>query len=319
MKNNKIYLGDAKEVLQTFPDESIECCISSPPYWALRDYDHADQLGLEPDFQEYITKLCDIYVEVKRVLKKTGTCFVVIGDTYYGSGKSVVNAKSDQSLDRSQGRQLPSKTMVLIPHRFAIEMLNRGWILRNTIIWHKPNVLTTSAKDRFAQDFEYVFFFVKNRKYDFNQLKEPAKYDGRKVIDNRSVKYKDERKINIAIPKKRWTFDPDTGEALRVMRTVWCIPTGRSTYEHYASYPEELCYPMIDAGCKIGGTVLDCFSGSGTTLRAAHFKGRKWIGIDINPKYVKDTNTEMNKLEQNPLITLEDIRGDQTSIFEYTT
>jgi len=168
---NQILVGDAREVLRAFPDNSINCCISSPPYWALRDYGVAGQLGLEPTFEEYIDKLCTVYDEVFRVLRKDGTCWVNLGDTYGTSSGAGSRAAYKQGTNVGsyyyEGEGRPGvkgydKSLCLIPERFAIEMVNRGWILRNVIVWHKPNPMPSSAKDRFTVDFEYVFFFVKN-------------------------------------------------------------------------------------------------------------------------------------------------------------
>jgi site-specific DNA-methyltransferase (cytosine-N4-specific) len=220
---NKIICGDAKTELAKLPAESINCCISSPPYWALRDYGTAiweggspdcshevgrfkypaskkqksnagsashqakdicpdcgakridKQLGLEKTFEEYIDKLCDIYDEVKRVLRPDGCVFVNLGDTYAGSGIGTNDYRTEASRSINKTsimhpkgaiaqkvKNIPAKSLCLIPQRFAIEMINRGWILRNVIIWHKPNPMPSSAKDRFTVDFEYVYFFVKN-------------------------------------------------------------------------------------------------------------------------------------------------------------
>src|SRR3990167_10820798 len=197
---NMIIQGDSLEILKTLPDESIDCAITSPPYWALRDYGVKGQLGLEPTFQEYITKLCDIFDEVKRVLKKEGTCWVNIGDTYMGNSSysakgrqgfgndkiGMINKKqwTDPKHKNTVGRlrvrehtesgQIIEKSLCQIPSRFAIEMTNRGWILRNEIIWHKPNCMPSSADDRFTVDFEKIFFFVKNKKYCFKQQLEKS-------------------------------------------------------------------------------------------------------------------------------------------------
>ena len=180
--------GDALIELKKIPDESVDCCITSPPYWALRDYGVEGQLGLEPTFQEYITKLCDIFDEVKRVLKKEGTCWVNIGDTYFGGGNNKGSSPENLS-DMQRGNRgaqgqvqqdwskmdYSDKCLCLISFRFAIEMVNRGWILRNTIIWHKRNCMPSSVKDRFTVDFEYVFFMVKSKKYYFEQQYVSAK------------------------------------------------------------------------------------------------------------------------------------------------
>lgn len=168
---NQIICGAAEEVLKTLPDGSVNCCISSPPYWALRDYGIAGQLGLEPTFEEYIDKLCNIYDEVKRVLRPDGTCWVNLGDTYSqgdnpsnrtGLSTSRIKPKGNVNFNINVQQSIEQKSLCLIPQRFAIEMVRRGWILRNVIIWHKPNPMPSSAKDRFTVDFEQVYFFVKN-------------------------------------------------------------------------------------------------------------------------------------------------------------
>ncbi len=188
MKTNTILNGDALQHLKEMPSESINCVMTSPPYWALRDYVIEGQLGLEKTFEEYINKLCDIFDEVKRVLRKDGTCWVNLGDTYGGTGagqEKSINSQGKftdgQYFEQVKSRELKaettkhlSKCLIMIPFRFAIEMVNRGWILRNTIIWHKPNCMPSSVKDRFTVDFEYLFFFVKNKKYWFEMQYDKA-------------------------------------------------------------------------------------------------------------------------------------------------
>jgi len=178
MEYNKIIQGDTLTVLKTLPPEIINMCVTSPPYWGLRDYGVEGQLGLEKTFEEYLTKLCDIFDEVKRVLRKDGTCWVNLGDTYGGSGNASGHTEDTKNLGyktsemgATKGNQKTTKhlakSLMLIPQRFAIEMVNRGWILRNTIIWHKPNCMPSSAKDRFTVDFEYFYFFTKSNKTQF--------------------------------------------------------------------------------------------------------------------------------------------------------
>ena len=171
---NQIIEGNSLTVLKTLPDESVNCCVTSPPYWSLRDYGVEGQLGLEKTFEEYITKLCNIFDQVKRVLRKDGTCWVNLGDTYNASGgcgwTGLESKNWEQKAKPHNIKTYPAKSLCLIPQRFAIEMVNRGWICRNTIIWHKPNCMPSSAKDRFTVDFEYLYFFVKSKKYWFEQV-----------------------------------------------------------------------------------------------------------------------------------------------------
>ncbi len=211
---NEILVGDALEVLRTFPAESVNCCISSPPYWSLRDYGVAGQLGLEPTFEEYIDKLCTVYDEVKRVLRKDGTCFVNLGDTY-NAGRSGGWAGGKHGISKPENapnqsgvnvKNIPTKSLCLIPERFAIAMVNRGWILRNVIIWHKPNPMPSSAKDRFTVDFEQVFFFVKN-----NDILWYFRPDGK--VSDRPPAYKD------GIEGLDWEWGTRKGK--RVKTSLW--------------------------------------------------------------------------------------------------
>lgn len=261
-----ILQGDAVTILRTLPDASVHMVITSPPYWQMRDYHVAGQLGLEPSYDEYITKLCDVFDEVKRVLRPDGTCWVNLADSYTGDGsiqktskipnkKTLLMGDTNPSTPRSG---LPRKCLCLIPFRFSIEMLRRGWVLRNVLVWHKPNAVPESMKDRFTLDFEYLFFFAQSRHYYFEQQFEPA-------IDRGT--------------KRR-------GQYVRNKRSVWTIPTSGFTGNHSATYPEAFVETPIKAGCPVGGTVLDPFLGAGTTAVVAERLGRQWIGIELNPEYV---------------------------------
>jgi len=170
MEVNKIYQGDCLEVLKTFPDESIDAQITSPPYWGLRDYGVEGQLGLEPDFNDFLKKLWAIFDEVKRVLKKDGVCWVNFGDTYSGGVNNNDSKKCNEAKPAKilPAKILPAKTLCMIPERFALGMVERGWILRNKIIWSKPNHMPSSVKDRFSNSWEYMFMFSRSRKYYFD-------------------------------------------------------------------------------------------------------------------------------------------------------
>ncbi len=294
-----IIQGDCLTELKKLPDESINCCVTSPPYWALRDYGVEGQLGLEPTFQEYITKLCDIFDEVKRVLRKDGTCWVVIGDTYNShhepgttdaktGWKSSGNDKNPRQKEHGRGgvKSLPVKTLLQIPSRFAIEMTNRGWILRNEIIWFKPNCMPSSVKDRFTVDFEKIFFFVKNKKYAFETQYEAIKDESKKRYDagfNDTQKRVGLRETGSA--NHELTKTPSYEG--RNKRCVWRITTKPYKEAHFAVFPEDLVETPIKAGCPESGTVLDPFCGSGTTGVVAKKLNREFIGIELNPEYIK--------------------------------
>ena len=177
MTTTKLATGDALDVLRKMPNESIHCCVTSPPYWLLRDYGVDGQLGLESTPTEYVERLCQVFDEVWRVLRNDGTCWVVLGDTYFGSGKGAgSNGKCKESFrfqSKPKGIGGKAKCLAQIPSRFALAMTDRGWIVRNRIIWHKPNPIPASATDRFSVDSEELLFFAKSPQYYFEQQLEP--------------------------------------------------------------------------------------------------------------------------------------------------
>jgi site-specific DNA-methyltransferase (adenine-specific) len=303
MKLNTIHTGDALKVLQIFPDDSIDCVITSPPYWGLRDYNVAGQLGQEATPDAYICALIAVFNEIHRVLKPSGTCFVNLGDTYGGGGAGTTKNTDISAYIRhsKQSYILPNgaaksatfrgtsknKSLLMTPYRFAWQMVEAGWVLRNIIVWHKPNQMPTSAKDRFTVDFEPVFFFTKKQKYYFMQQLEPytkpldrwagdnlmargqsawATGTGQKIYRNRNMR---------------------PNPAGRNMRTTWSINTQAFKGDHFAVYPEKLVERMLLAGCPPAGVVLDPFAGSGTTLKVAQRLGRGYVGIELNSEYVK--------------------------------
>lgn len=353
---NKILTGDARKILREFPNESVDCVITSPPYWALRDYGtqplvwdgdencrhewetakrkwHSDRgsnkrkevfsddfqvagtvhdtckkcfawrgsLGQEARMELFIKHLCDIFDEIKRVLKSTGTCWVNIGDTYSatrwtgeGKGQSM-NKFRDGHRDIAIKKltDLGDKCLCQIPSRFALEMTNRGWILRNEIIWHKPNCMPSSVKDRFTVDFEKLYFFTKSQKYFFKQQFDKANYDGRKdTLMKGSMKYSQavmpgHKPHTMALRgHERWQKDAN-GNRVRNKRCVWTINTRPFKDAHFATFPAELIKTPIDASCPRGGLVLDPFIGSGTTAVVVRDFDMDFIGIELNPKYVK--------------------------------
>lgn len=306
---NKVLKGDALTVLKTLPSESINCTMTSPPYWGLRDYGVEGQLGLEKTFEEYIDKLCNIFDEVKRVTRNDGTCWVNLGDTYNNSTNGGKLASDKSGLCSGKGRNpkldnsvfvirdkqcLPTKSLCLIPQRFAIEMLNRGWICRNVIIWHKPNCMPSSAKDRFTVDFEYLYFFSKSKKYYFEQqfdFHKPKlmRYGKR---NSKSLDGVDDR--NAGLDKYKGVYSDN-----RNKRTVWKIPTRPFTEAHFAVFPEALIETPIQAGCPKGGIVLDPFMGAGTTAVVAKKQGKKYLGIELKDEYIKIANKRIDVIPES--------------------
>lgn len=393
LETNKVYLGNCLDVLKTFPDESIDMCITSPPYWGLRDYGTEGQiwggdsdcehdftsstrklhsgswgekdralphqknatilnwevedkichkcgawkgeLGLEPTPEMFISNLCDIFDEVGRVLRPHGSCWVNLGDSYCRnpnqqdqSGKTGIKTfKYNYNFKHTKkyGSAYKTKSLVQIPSRFAIEMTNRGWILRNEIIWHKPSCLPASVRDRYTVDFEKMFFFTKNPKYYFKQQIEPVKESSLKRAEYGLNQTDNSQKaVNVQNMKKMGTrFVNPKG---RNKRTVWHVNTASFKDAHFAVYPPELLESPIDAGCpefvdkKTGkprerviekhqgkvttyndkgyddgrddkefkpGIVLDPFFGSGTTAQVAMEQDKDWVGIELNSDYEK--------------------------------
>ena len=293
---------DCLEALKEMESESVDMVMTSPPYWALRDYGVEGQLGLEPTFQEYINRLCDIFDEVKRVLKKEGTCWVNMGDTYNSGGnyrsqkdgqqeglishehyKNTGFVKTDK---KAQGVQ--DKCLLQIPSRFAIEMCNRGWILRNEIIWHKPNCMPSSVKDRFTVDFEKLFFFTKSKKYYFETQYEENQLSGKWIEPNKKYLNKTSGNGETSLQKNYNRLG--SVEQGRNKRCVWRINTKPFKEAHFATYPETLCETPIKAGCPEGGIVLDPFMGSGTTGLVCKKLNRNFIGIELNEEYIKIAN-----------------------------
>lgn len=305
MKENKIYNEDCLIGLKKLPDNSIDCCISSPPYWGLRDYGVDGQIGNENEYDDFINKLTEIYQEVYRVLKPEGTCFVNLGDTYAGSG-SGTTTKADISKYTENSKQvycLPNgtaksskfrgtklnKSLLMIPERFAISMISNGWILRNQIIWHKPNQMPSSAKDRFTVDFEKIFFFVKKPKdYYFEQQFEPYKteldrWGGEQKRNPKNEKFDPAEKANANSLARARDMRPNKNG--RNMRTVWSINTKPFKEAHFAVFPEKLAERMLLSGCPENGIVLDPFMGAGTTAVVAVKNNRKYVGYELNNDY----------------------------------
>jgi site-specific DNA-methyltransferase (adenine-specific) len=270
---NNVIKGDVLNILKTFPTNCIDTIITSPPYWALRKYgDDNNELGQEQTFQEYVEKLVEIFDEVWRVLKKEGTCWVNISDTYISQGASRHIGYADPKNSKvgiknyiepsALPQSIQQKCLANIPHRFAIAMTDRGWIHRNTIIWYKRNAMPSSVKDRFTVDYEPVFFFTKQQKYYFEQQFEPylspmnrwggeqvKKYTGKFSIGADVEKYNSPRarQMRLNYPERERSLRPNTNG--KNMRCVWDLPTKPSNVAHFAMYPEKLVERMIKAGC----------------------------------------------------------------------
>lgn len=270
---NDIICGNATEVMRDIDSESIDCIITSPPYWGLRDYGSEGQIGLEPTLEEYHNKLLNITAECTRVLKATGTMFWVHGNSY-----------SD-------------KTLTMQNYRLSIRMVDeQGWILRNVLIWHKKNNMPSSVQDRFTNAYEPVFFYTKSSKYFFNleAIRIPQKEESKKriVLAKRqkkcnSIKNKEMHKFNNTYRTTKdicENLDPEKGKNPGDVSTLSVQPFFGA---HFAVFPETLIEPFIKAGCPKGGIVLDPFMGAGTTAVMAKKQGRLYRGIEINQEYIQ--------------------------------
>ena len=278
MKINEIICGDALEVLKTLPSESIDCCITSPPYFNLRNYNVTGQIGLETTYQEFIEKLLSVFLEVKRILKKEGTCFINLGDSYASIGKTNGDIDKDDGMDIERGRSRIKKGMYMekclfmIPERFAISMIEHGWILRNKLVWVKPNAMPESVQDRWKKAHEYIFFFVKSKKYYFD-------------LDVIRIQHKEERYEGM--PARMVKLNPLGGIPPDFFYINANCSENDTIKEHHATYPRMLISSPLKAACPVGGVVIDPFFGFGTTGLVAKKLGRNYIGIDLNPDYCK--------------------------------
>ena len=302
---NKIHIGDALDLMKQMDDESVDCIITSPPYWQKRDYQIDGQIGLEKDFRDYLVKLIAIFTEAKRVLKSPGTMFINIADSYAGNKPDgITDAKLDYVFHGEVSKTLcgiKRKSLMLIPQRLQIALVDDGWILRNEIIWHKPNVMPSSVQDRFTIDYEPIFFFTKSERYYFEQLKEPfqakdeasikAYLNGDKCRESRGdITPQSGRRKQDAINNPTYTgFNAryeTPKDGMRNKRCVWQIVSSPGYDDnHFASYPEALVEPLIQCGCPKEGIVLDPFSGSGTTAAVAKRMNRQYIGFELNAEY----------------------------------
>ncbi len=311
MKMNKVYclVGDVRETLSKVADESVNCCITSPPYFNLRTYTGSEkEIGNEQTPEEYINGLVDIFDEIKRVLRKDGVCFVNIGDTY--AGKRMGDIKR--------------KEVIGIPYMFAFEMRRRGWYWRDSIIWAKAisgenqfgRCQPESVKDRTTRAHENILMFTKSTEYyyDWESIAEPwAESTYNRVLSSNNLdKRKDVNQQHVAISSKNQSNYYDTirddiksGERkVRVRRNVWNYVTASSAVKHFAIYPPSLIEPLILSGCPEDGMVLDPFGGTGTTAILAKLLGRNAIHCELNPE-----TYEFMKLRAKEIARFYSVRG----------
>jgi DNA modification methylase len=288
---NKVYFGDCRDSMRQMAKDGIkvQTCITSPPYYGLRDYGHNGQIGLEQTPKEFIDNLVEVFACVWDLLEDNGTLWVNLGDSYYnyrpGKGQALNKqsvANNNQDLPQKCARRgnklegYKEKDLMGMPWRLAFALQDFGWTLRQDIIWHKPNPMPESVTDRCTKSHEYIFLLSKKPHYYFDNesIKEEAIYAG----ESRGISK------NIGLEKITDFGGKDIYDT-RNKRDVWTVNTKPYKGAHFAVYPEELIEPCVLAASKVGDIVLDPFFGSGTTGAVAQKLGRQYIGCELNPEY----------------------------------
>ena len=274
-----IYTGDALEVLRGLPDGSVNCCVTSPPYYALRDYGMDGQIGRESSPKEYVSRLTEVFAEVRRVLRPDGTLWLNLGDTYAGRG----------------AEEIKPKDLIGIPWMAAFALRDDGWYLRNDIIWMKENPMPENERGGGGRGHVHIFLFSKSKLYfiDYMAISEPVTESTKERLKRGiagSNKYgapiPGQPKVQtINLPRGHGTISDGDIYPLRSKRDVWIVNTVPFKGGHYAAYPPKLVESCILAGCPVGGVVLDPFMGSGTTGMVAKQHDRHYVGIEINPEF----------------------------------
>lgn len=316
----RIITGDCMDVLPTLDADSFDCVVTSPPYWGLRDYGVAGQIGLEPTLAEYLETMVGVFRDLRRVLKPTGTCWLNIGDSYAtlgGGGKQGLSGQRATRTYTAEGSSkkgvpdgLKAKDLCMVPNRLAILLQDDGWWVRSEIIWHKPNPMPESVTDRPTCSHEKVWLLTKSERYfyDAEAIKETAVAANVGEIDggaqrlpngakaNEGRNYRDGKQVKIAAASvgssvrrmggfnERWDASEVDGQSFtRNARNVWTIASEPYRGAHYAVMPSALAERCIKAGCPSGGSVLDPFGGAGTTGLVADRLGRHATLIELNP------------------------------------
>jgi DNA modification methylase len=300
MNEYKILIGDVRQTLAQIADRSIQCCVTSPPYWGLRDYGHDGQIGLEQNPNDYIAELVSVFREVHRVLSDDGVLWLNLGDSYasFRDGKATPDTARGASIgtlvpkgsaanrmsSSFTGTEIKHKDLVGIPWRVAFALQTDGWYLRQDIIWHKPNPMPESVRDRCTKSHEYLFMLTKSARYYFNNeaIAEPSAQLGQTNIRFGGSKYGDSNDPKHATKSGNTYTDKGT----RNKRSVWTITTKPFREAHFAVMPEALVEPCVLATSRVDDTVLDPFSGSGTVGVVALKHGRNYIGCELNDDYV---------------------------------
>lgn len=296
MSDYEVLIGDCIEQMKTLSNQSVNCCVTSPPYFGLRDYGNNGQIGLEPTPDQFVAKLVEVFREVHRVLRDDGTVWLNLGDSYANKGcnsQSVggftgerIRAGKKGIMD-SRPREIPpglkAKDLIGIPWRVAFALQQDGWYLRQDIIWHKPNPMPESVKDRCTKAHEYIFLLSKSPRYYFDHeaIKEQSKgvWNSAKGFNENGQR----KRQGVA----NQTYGKDQNQTGRNKRSVWTVTTKPYKGAHFATFPPDLIEPCIVAGCPEGGTVIDPFGGSGTTAGVAVKNDRNAILCELNAEYAE--------------------------------
>jgi DNA modification methylase len=310
MNTNIIYNEPCLETLKKMPNEFLDSVITSPPYWQLRDYGYDGQWGLEPTFHEYLEHLWEMMDEIYRALKPSGTAWINLGDSYNGTGGGHKIEKQRDTYKKYNKNLKPApngkkeisiqnKCLLLIPHRFAIGCIDRGWIMRNDIIWAKRNGMPESVNDRFSKKHEYFFFMTKSTDYyfDLDAIRSRHIHANDKRNDGERHIYKDGVKSlnNKMLATNAVSFNP-LGKNPGTVSDFWDIPTKGNSDKHYASYNQELIHKPIIAGCPENGLIYDPFMGTGSTAIAALRRNRNFIGSEMSVEYLKIAEKKIDNL-----------------------
>ena len=287
---NKIFFGDCIETLQSLPEKFIHTCVTSPPYFGLRDYGHTGQIGLEPTPDEFVAKLVDVFREVRRVLRDDGTLWLNLGDSYVSSATGGQSSKASlmtggranqiagSSRPNKTGFGLEPKQLIGIPWRVAFALQADGWYLRQDIIWHKPNPMPESVTDRCTKAHEYIFLLSKSERYYFDH----------EAIKEDAVSVRDRGRPDGSATFEKFGKNTSCGtseDGKRNRRDVWTVSTKPYKGAHFATFPPDLITPCVLAGAPPDGIVLDPFMGSGTTATVALSHGRQYVGCELNEEY----------------------------------
>jgi DNA modification methylase len=310
----RVVQGDVRAVLPSLPDESVHCCISSPPYWGLRDYGVDGQIGQEPTPEEFVATMVQVFREVRRVLRADGTLWLNLGDSYAGArggpqgtsgemnGRAVSTRR--QGVKTRRGSGLKSKDLVGVPWMVAFALRADGWYLRQDIIWHKPNPMPESVADRCTKAHEYLFLLSKSSSYHYDAaaIAEPCSGPGpgNAPGNKHESAYRESGDERL---RTRANLSKIGDRETRNRRSVWNIATHPFAEAHFATFPPQLVEPCVLAGCPIGGTVLDPFSGSGTTGMVALRHQRNYVGVELNSEYVEMSRRRING--DQPLLNVE--------------